>query len=172
MHDGFLLDPESETARYFTTDAKPFSSISCVPCLVLLGDPGLGKSHELRAEYNRVREAGGRDDVALRFELRDFTSEDRLEKRLFGCSEMLDWFQSNKRLHLFLDGFDEGLLRVDTISRILVSGFSSLPRTRLDLRIASRPLEWQVTFENDLKRLWDKDMDSKDNRRAGSSGNL
>ena len=127
MHDGFLLDPESETARYFTTDAKPFSSITCAPCLVLLGDPGLGKSHELLAEYDRVREAGGKNDVALRFELRDFTSEDRLEKRLFGCSEMLDWFQSNKRLHLFLDGFDEGLLRVDTISRILVSGFSSLP---------------------------------------------
>ena len=53
---GFLLDPESEYATYYTTDVVSFEAIANIPCLVLLGEPGIGKSTTLRAEFEKIRQ--------------------------------------------------------------------------------------------------------------------
>ncbi len=42
--DGFLLDRDSEYAKYYSSDVVAFESISDAPCMVLLGEPGIGKS--------------------------------------------------------------------------------------------------------------------------------
>src|SRR5437660_5807630 len=77
---GFLSDPESEYAKYYDTDVVPFEAISDLPCLVLLGEPGIGKSTTLWAEFERVRQtAEAANDVALYFDLRDYSSDTRLE---------------------------------------------------------------------------------------------
>jgi hypothetical protein len=41
---GFLLDPDCEYAHYLDLDVVPFDKISHLPCLGLLGEPGIGKS--------------------------------------------------------------------------------------------------------------------------------
>ena len=152
---GFLLDPESEHAKYHASDAVSFESINNTQCMVLLGEPGMGKSTALRAEFESLRnETSSSSDSALWFDLRDYSSDDRLERKIFQCEEIQRWLNSEHVLHLFFDSLDEALLRIDNISRVLLLQFEHLPSKRLHLRIASRPAEWQVTLEQGLTNIW------------------
>ena len=60
--DGYLFDPSTAWGRYYT-DAVPFKSIEQTRCLILLGEPGIGKSSTLERERDeaevRIRETGG-----------------------------------------------------------------------------------------------------------------
>ena len=144
---GFLLDPDSEYAKYYTTDVVPFDSIRDTQCLVFLGEPGIGKSTALKTEFESVgRAIFGSGDRALWFDLRDFSSDERLERKILECEQIQAWLGTQGMLHLFLDSFDEGLLEIHNISRVLLSVLESLPSERLRLRVASRPLDWQATL--------------------------
>jgi hypothetical protein len=153
--DGFLVDPESEYAKYFASDVVSFDSINDTQCLVLLGEPGIGKSTALMDEFESVRKAvSGSGDSALWFDLRDYSSEDRLERKVFKCDAIRQWRRGQHRLHLFFDSLDEALLRIDNISRLLLSELEDLPTERLRLRIASRPADWQLTLEQGFIKKW------------------
>jgi predicted GTPase len=54
---GFLLDPDSEYAKCHQSDVRSFESISDIHCLVLMGEPGIGKSTTLQAEFEKARQA-------------------------------------------------------------------------------------------------------------------
>jgi len=41
---GYLSDPEGEHGHILNPDAVPFDELRNIPCLVLLGEPGIGKS--------------------------------------------------------------------------------------------------------------------------------
>jgi hypothetical protein len=61
--EGFLADPESESFWYSPNpDLKAFDQISALPCLVLLGEPGIGKStaiiRELETTEVKARDLG------------------------------------------------------------------------------------------------------------------
>ncbi len=156
--DGFLVDPDGEYAKYYPTDVVDFDSISKTPCLVLLGEPGMGKTTALRDEFDRTKKAvAGTDDVALCFDLRDYSSDERLERKVFGHEALQRWQLGEHALHLFFDSLDEGLLRIDNISRVLLMELERLPRKRLKLRIASRPADWPSTLEKGLMRLWSEE---------------
>lgn len=152
---GFLLDPESEYAKYYTTDVVSFEAIANIQCLVLLGEPGIGKSTTLRTEFERVRQAAAAaNDVAMYFDLRDYSSDTRLEQKVFKNEAIQSWRDGDHTLHLFLDSLDQGLLWIDNIARVLHTELQDLPLDRLRLRIASRPADWQVTLEQDFLRFW------------------
>lgn len=152
---GFLLDPEAELAKYYQTGVLPFDSIRDTKCLVLLGEPGIGKSIALKTEFERVKTtAADKGDRAEWFDLREFSSEDRLSREILDSDGVRKWQNSQEILHLYLDSLDEGLLRIDNISRVLLSVLQQLPTSRLQLRIVSRPLDWPVTLENGLLEIW------------------
>jgi len=132
---GYLRVPHS--------DVVPFESISSTQCLVLLGEPGMGKSFAMRAERqaidSQIAQAGGKTRW---LDLREFGSEDRLIHELFGRQVLTEWKESNYPLHIFLDSLDEALLRIDTISAILITELRQYPKERLYLRIACRTADW------------------------------
>ncbi len=159
VDDGFLLDPESDHAKYFEGKVFSFDSISQTSCLVLLGEQGMGKSTALDDEFQRVSIAASvNGDIAMQFDLGICSSEDDLERKLFQGDEVTKWRKGNQTLHLFLDSLDEGLLRIDTISKVLRSSLKNCPTERLRLRIASRPGDWPATLEQHLMEIWDKDQ--------------
>lgn len=45
---GYLFDPEEEYAKYHDLDVVSFAEIENVPCLILLGEPGIGKTQAIR----------------------------------------------------------------------------------------------------------------------------
>lgn len=79
--EGFLYNPESEYGDIINPDAVSFESIKNIRSLILLGEPGIGKSYSIKEAYKNS--SGKVDDKSQFLDLRSFGSEDRLLARLF-----------------------------------------------------------------------------------------
>jgi hypothetical protein len=152
---GYLFDPDEQYGNLFSRDALSFDEINNSPCLVLLGEPGIGKSVSLRVEQesveSKIKESG---DRTLFIDLRSFRSEDRLIRKLFENDIFVSWVKGDHRLYLFLDSLDECLLQIKTLASILSAELQGYPVDRLYLRIACRTAEWPHSLEESLKDLW------------------
>ncbi len=142
----------------FSKDVVTFDKISHVPCLALLGEPGIGKTYALETEIGNLKRAlSNTQEETLSFNLRSFSSELRLTNEIFESERFRRWMVGSHILHLFLDSLDEGLLRIDTLAALLVEKLKGLPIQRLKFRIACRTAEWSSFLETNLKSLWGDD---------------
>lgn len=153
---GYLADPDGPYGNHSNPSLRSFEEVSELPCLALLGEPGIGKSSTMQAERDAVEAAvqaeGGK---TLWLDLRSCGSEDRLVNKLFESQEFKLWEEDDYRLHLFLDSLDECLLRMDTVAALLVDELQNYPVERLSLRIGCRTAEWPTSvLENGLRELW------------------
>lgn len=159
--DGFVYDPEAEYGRFANPGMQTLATFSQASCLVLLGEPGLGKTTELKMEYERVWQENLESTIVLKFNLNGYSTDSRICSEIFDSKEVKDWIDSQKLLYLFLDSLDEGRLEVQNIARILgnqLQKFSAC-RDRLRLRIACRTAEWPLSLEGDFGELWDANGD-------------
>jgi hypothetical protein len=126
------------------------------PCVVLLGEPGSGKSREFESWRDELCQAG---QPAFLIALYEFTPNRNLA-RLAGPdgealgSELAD--SSTVPVTLFLDALDEGRLRFPDVLRDLVDKLEDTPRDRpLRLRLSCRSRDWRTALDrNDLRRLF------------------
>jgi hypothetical protein len=155
---GFLVDPQGEYARYYQEHVEPLEKLDASPCLVLLGEPGLGKSVAVETYRQQVQgalEAAG--DTVLAFDLNRFASDAYLVQSVFQNPRLLAWREGGGNLHLFLDGLDECLIRIDTLAALLPAELEPLPRERLRLRLVCRTAVWPSPLEGELQRLFGED---------------
>ena len=158
---GYLVNPESEWGKSQNPDLLEIEAIAHLPCVVLLGEPGIGKSETIEAAKTKlapiIKEDGG-DLIYL--DLHSFGSEDRLIKELFDGSQFLTWLEGDYTLHLFLDSLDECLIRLDNVTSLLAEKFRAHQDhvNRLFLRITCRTAVWQPTFEKNLRDIWGEDQ--------------
>ena len=159
--DGFLNPPSKDAQgfAFWKTDIIAFEELLTKPCLVLLGEPGIGKSHAIRDAELRARAAiAGHNAKFLVRDLGSFTTDSFLVEQIFESTEFRSWQESGGELHVFLDSFDECLFRVDTAASLLADYFGRLSTTQnLFLRIASRTAEWRTGLETALRDKWGKD---------------
>jgi predicted NACHT family NTPase len=110
---GYLYDPEAEWGNAYNPDLVSFSAISQIPCLVLLGEPGIGKSQAIEAEQEKVAdELKNTTDEILSLNLRSIRDTYKLDSKLFKSKKFTDWVNGEHRLHIFLDSLDECLLQI------------------------------------------------------------
>jgi len=156
--DGYLYDPESKYGYIYSPDVVPFEYIMSIPCLVLLGEPGIGKTYAMQTERqsidSKIKTEGG---DTLWLDLNSFGSEDRLIHNLFENKTFVSWAKGKRQLHVFLDSLDECLLRIDNLAALLIDEFKKYPTDRLFLRIACRAADWPNSLEEGMKQLWEKD---------------
>jgi hypothetical protein len=153
---GFLTDPTGEHGELLNPHLTTFDQLQAVGCLALLGEPGVGKSWSLMVDIDEFRQQSP-DLPMIHLNLRSFGSEDRLYKSLFENQVLLQWINGDYDLHLYLDSFDECLLRIDTIAALLADELPKLPLNRLKLRIACRTAPWPLLLENALKAGYGND---------------
>ena len=152
---GFLIDPEGEHGRHFNPDVVPFGAIQDTPCLALLGEPGIGKTTALdqhKAQLARQLAASG--DHFVWKDLNAYQTDSLLVQRVFENPAVAEWARGSGRLHLFLDSFDECLIRVDVLAALIAEQLENFPLERLRLRIACRTAVWPSFLENRLRALW------------------
>jgi hypothetical protein len=137
---GFLNDP-SDT--HGPDRPVTLSALEGWRSLVLLGEPGIGKSTTLKEEADRV-EALSKVGVlhSSYVDLRSFSSEAFLFQRVFENEKMARWKSDGSHLFLHLDSLDEALLRIDSIANLIASELPNLPTDRLSIRIACRTAVW------------------------------
>lgn len=154
---GFLYDPESKYADLIQPDVIPFEKIAHMPCLALLGEPGIGKStvmEDLSLSLQKSIESSG--DSILYINLNEYGNENRLIKDLFECEKYTTWRNGNHILHLFLDSLDECRIRIPQVATIFINHLNRIRNQldRLRIRIACRTADWPATLELHLPNLW------------------
>lgn len=139
---GFLSDPEAPLLRGLTERMKSLQALSDRRVLVLLGEPGAGKSTAIDLERARLDEQGGRCLLVTATRLvRDPSVADQLSSRPAGP------------FTLIVDAFDEGLSQNPAIGDALISVLEPCSPANLALRIVSRAQEWPVAMEERLRIL-------------------
>jgi hypothetical protein len=156
---GFLVAPPDEplSRRFFRNDCVPFSELAEKPCVVLLGEPGIGKTTALEETLASVQSATPIVPVLYRH-LGAYSSDQGVIDNVFRSQEFRAWSESGGRLDVFLDSFDECLLRLDNLASLLKDQLMQLPRVDgLRIRITSRTAEWRPSLEEALVLKWKKD---------------
>ncbi len=154
---GYLYDPEAKWGNAYNPDLVTFSAISQIPCLILLGEPGIGKSQAIETEQDKVADElkNTRDEI-LSLNLRSIPDTYKLDSKLFKSKKFTDWLNGEHRLHIFLDSLDECLLQIKKIATLLVDEFSDYHDQihRLTFRLACRTAVFPSVLEQGLKKLF------------------
>jgi hypothetical protein len=154
---GYLQDPHAENLWMGLPDSVSFDYMHDVPVLILLGEPGIGKSQWFKQTKNSLAKSiDERGHRSLWINLGLFDSVGDVIEGLFQSPEFERWLNGGHRLHAFLDGFDECHSQVKVLPKRLLSELQNCPVERLCLRILCRTSEWPPSLEEGLKRLWDQ----------------
>lgn len=150
-----FVDGSDFARNYGLSEASRFDFFRQVPCVVLLGEPGIGKSNAVEQEYATALaqvEPGIRN--VRKVDLRETGDEASFYREAFESEEMKAWKDGSGIMTLFIDSLDEGLMNMSRITRLVVKGLKSLPSDRLFLRIACRTAEWPRGIEDALDAIW------------------
>lgn len=114
---GFLEDPTGEFGKYVSSNLVNLKDLKKVGCLILVGEPGIGKSSEIKELYDAtVKEVG--DSHSLWIDLSRVGTFDYFIDRLTNDPRYKNWTENGKPLHLFFDSFDEGTFSFPRLSLI------------------------------------------------------
>ncbi len=151
---GFLSDPEGNWSKYLNPALVTFERLAELPCVVLLGEPGIGKTWTLQKESAEVQGSLAAGAKLVSLDLRSFGDEGRLMASLFDSELFESWRKGDWLLHVFLDSLDECLLRIDNVATLLADEFPKQPIERLRLRIACRTAPWPTVLEKALADMF------------------
>lgn len=117
----------------------------------------MGKTTTLSRSREAIDKAiQARNGSTLWLDLHSYGDESRLWRNIFESDIFIAWKRGSGELHLFLDSFDECLLRIDTVAALLTDEMQRIPLERFRLRIACRGALWPLSFEEALNPLWGK----------------
>src|SRR5438067_97981 len=114
---GFLVDPTRPFAS--NSQALQLAELEGYRALVLLGEPGIGKSTTLLEEAARLYARAANGAMSIHADLRAYSSESLLHKQIFESAQFMAWTNGDSHLVLHLDSLDEALLRIDSIANFL-----------------------------------------------------
>ena len=164
MEGGLFAEPSSGFKWFGAiSNGMPLTDLKTVPCLVLLGDVGMGKSTTIESEA-KVLEAtlAGQPHAVVYHDLKR-QSETQIEKRIFQNAKVKAWLRGEHALTLFLDSLDECWRRIDGLELLLVDGFESRigkETPPLFLRLTCRSAEWRGDAGKSLERLFSRRAES------------
>jgi hypothetical protein len=142
---GFLADPGGPFGIEQTLET--YDEIDRHRCLVLLGEPGIGKTTELARAFAAAGER------AYHVDLGAVADAEGLRRLVVEAPVVVAWREGDGELVLFLDAFDEALAERGVLGRALIAELGNLPRERLSLRIACRTADWPATLTDRLALL-------------------
>ncbi|MBW4651534.1 MAG: hypothetical protein KME20_00490 [Kaiparowitsia implicata GSE-PSE-MK54-09C] len=154
---GYLCDPDERWGKAYNPDLVSLEAIADIPCLILLGEPGIGKSKELDKLRAFTEKKISDADQVLSLNLRSCSN---LRDDLFKDETFTDWVRSSSHLYLFLDSLDEGRLSIPNIATGLVDELQK-PKyqnhiNRLHFRLACRTFAFPAILEEGLKNIWEE----------------
>ena len=138
-----------------------------MPCLILLGEPGIGKTYALQQEQWHVdTRISMFADKTLWAYLAPCNSIESIRALLFEGDNYRDWEDGRHRLTMFVDSVDQAGMSVDDVIRHIGNKLDSEKVSRLHLRLACRDHEWSLTLADMLRHTWRRQDDAAANVRV------
>lgn len=149
-----------------TSDGVAFDEIRHVPCLILLGEPGIGKTYALRNEQRQIdaKISSGADKTLWR-DLAGYNSIENVRAHLFENNRYRDWEAGTHRLTMFVDSVDQAGIPVEHVIQCIASELDDADIWRLHLRLVCRDHEWSLTLADTLEHVWRGGDDTEANVR-------
>ena len=126
-----------------------------VPCLILLGEPGMGKTYTLRREQSSL------DDPPLaglvrshHIDLAGSQSAEDVREQLFGSEIYREWKSGTHWLILFIDSVDQSRTPVDQVITSICNELTAAGISRLQLRLVCRDYDWSLSLADALRHCW------------------
>lgn len=137
LDSGFLPDPRERIFASFNEAVRTFDKLAQHHCLILLGEPGSGKTTALRNASHGGNQfwfdlGGHNDESALAAKIGEVD-----ERQI--CGSVLTF-----------DSFDESLLRIDAVERILARILVPAAASGARIRVISRSAVRPALLERDL----------------------
>ncbi|MEV5470175.1 hypothetical protein AB0N37_31900 [Streptomyces griseoincarnatus] len=154
LFNGVLPDPRNEHTQFINRHVRRLEDFAACRALVLLGDPGTGKSSELETEINRRRTAGEHVEHIL---LGDLLTAEEVRDAVQGADARWRAAGSPGDLTLALDGFDEPLFALQNLAAVLERELERLDRDHLRVLITSRRSAWRDRLSGAFARWWPGD---------------
>lgn len=148
---GFMPDPSGRWTGAYVPEMAELSELSATSCLVLIGEPGLGKTTALKSEFARISSQLGPEDRAYFVPLGITRDRHELETRIFEARPFQEWLDGEGRLHLFLDSLDEARVHITKVADLLLEGLADVPLSRLALRLTCRSADRHRRLESELE---------------------
>jgi hypothetical protein len=139
--------PEEDFLDLMGSNVTTLDKVRDIGCLMLLGEPGAGKSVALAHEAEAVREQTGDVDEVLLIDMGVPQTSAELVESIFGSEEMRRWKGGDGHLHLYLDALDEAKIQIRKVVSILQTQLGRLDTERLRLRITCRTADRPWEFE-------------------------
>ena len=138
-----------------TPDGVLFDEIRHVPCLILLGEPGMGKSRFVEREEQRLSSyLKNSADESILQKLDGSGSLDEVWRRLFGTDKYRNWKTGVHRLALFVDSVDQAGISAEHVVTAIANEFADADVSRLQLRLVCRDHDWSQTLADMLGHVW------------------
>lgn len=125
-----------------------------IPCVVLLGEPGSGKTTEFKCQCNKLRNT---EEFVFESNWQDWTAGDNFEETLNDKDKFKDALSSENTIWWFLDALDELHLKDQnafTVVRKKLKFLGENVLKRLRLRISCRSRDWRTTEEKELSSIF------------------
>jgi hypothetical protein len=150
--DGFLLDLGFWGISSPVAGCISLDEAAGLQCLVVLGEPGAGKSVVLETLSGDAFPT----DAHLRFrlDLMECSSDAWLIRRLFEAREVAEWRAGSGVLELTLDSLDEGRVNLPNVAALLAGELRRWPTERLRLRVGCRSADWPSVLGDALGEMF------------------
>ncbi|MDL5050708.1 hypothetical protein QQ054_32430 [Oscillatoria amoena NRMC-F 0135] len=151
---GFLSDPEGEFTKLYNPELFTLDQLATESCLILCGDPGIGKSTVIQQHKDALKSSLGEGGHFIPIDFRDVPSDTAFTRWTFDSHDWQKWKASTDKLLLVVDGVDEGLVKIPGFVSFLAASLRNEPLDRLKLILACRSAEWPVNEGEQLISLF------------------
>ena len=139
----------------FASEGALLEELRYVPCLILLGEPGLGKTYALRREH------GSLDEWTLaglvrshHVDLAGSQSAEDVRAQLFGNEVYREWKSGTHWLVFFIDSVDQSRTPVEQVITAICNELAAADISRLQLRLVCRDYDWSMSLADALRHCW------------------
>jgi len=155
--DAYLPDPEGDFSRFLNRGTVTLAEACGDSCSLLLGEPGIGKSKSLQADFGRLIQTwAATGEMGALIDVGAVTSLTDLETLMLANESIRRCRDGVGMLHLCLDSLDEALPNYPGLPKALMSVIQRFPKDRVRWRSLSRGRVSAVSSRSAGSAFWSK----------------